>query len=106
MTLQELRYLVALADTGFVVRAAEACHVGQPTLSMQLRKLEDYLGVILFERSRHHLVPTPVGERIIARARHLGAYVQADLKTEAERRHAERHRKPEAVLAETAVMDF
>jgi LysR family hydrogen peroxide-inducible transcriptional activator len=69
MTLQELRYLVALADTGFVVRAAEACHVGQPTLSMQLRKLEEYLGVILFERSRHHLVPTPVGERIIERAR-------------------------------------
>jgi 2-polyprenyl-6-methoxyphenol hydroxylase-like FAD-dependent oxidoreductase len=47
-----------------------------------------------------------VGERIIARARHLGAYVQADLKTEAERAYAERHRSPEAVLAETAVMDF
>ena len=47
-----------------------------------------------------------VGETIIARARHLGAYVQADLKTEAERHYAERHRKPEAVLAETAVMDF
>jgi 2-polyprenyl-6-methoxyphenol hydroxylase-like FAD-dependent oxidoreductase len=47
-----------------------------------------------------------VGEKIIARARHLGAYVQADLKTEAERRYAEQHRKPEAVLAETAVMDF
>ena len=46
------------------------------------------------------------GEKIIARARHLGAYVQADLKTEAERRYAQQHRKPEAVLAETAVMDF
>jgi 2-polyprenyl-6-methoxyphenol hydroxylase-like FAD-dependent oxidoreductase len=47
-----------------------------------------------------------VGERIIARARRLGAYVQADLKTQAERAYAALHRKPEAVLAETAVMDF
>ena len=46
------------------------------------------------------------GERIIARARHLGAYVQADLKSEEERTYAERHRTPEAVLAETAMMDF
>jgi 2-polyprenyl-6-methoxyphenol hydroxylase-like FAD-dependent oxidoreductase len=48
----------------------------------------------------------PAGARIIARARHLGAYVQADLKTDAEREHAARHRTPEAVLAETAMMDF
>ena len=47
-----------------------------------------------------------VGERIIARARHLGAYVQASQRTEAERAYAERHRTPEAVLAETATMDF
>src|SRR2546421_808848 len=46
------------------------------------------------------------GMRIIARARHLGAYVQADLKTDAERTYAARHRTPEAVLAETAMMDF
>ncbi len=44
--------------------------------------------------------------KIIARARRLGAYVQADFKTEAERVYAARHRKPEAVLAETAMMDF
>jgi hypothetical protein len=48
----------------------------------------------------------PVGEKIIARARHLGAYVQADLKTAEERAHAARHQEPEAVLAETALMDF
>lgn len=48
----------------------------------------------------------PVGTKIIARARHLGAYVQADLKTDAERASAERHRTPEAVLAETATLDF
>lgn len=71
MTLQELRYLVALADKGHFVRAAEACNVGQPTLSTQLRKLEDYLGVILFERNKHHLRPTPIGNQIIERARQV-----------------------------------
>ncbi len=54
-----------------------------------------------FERAR-----IPAGARIIARARHLGAYVQADLKTAAEREYAARHRTPEAVLAETAMMEF
>lgn len=71
MTLQELRYLVALADKGHFVRAAEACHVGQPTLSTQLKKLEDYLGVTLFERNKHSLRPTPSGEQIIERARQV-----------------------------------
>jgi LysR family hydrogen peroxide-inducible transcriptional activator len=75
MTLQELRYLVALADKGHFARAAEACHVGQPTLSTQLRKLEDYLGVTLFERNKHHLRPTPVGDQIIERARRVLAVV-------------------------------
>ena len=69
MTLQELRYVVALADKGNFVRAAEACHVGQPTLSMQVKKLEDYLGVMLFDRNKHHLRPTPIGEKIIEQAR-------------------------------------
>lgn len=69
MTLQELRYLVALADKGHFVRAAEACNVGQPTLSTQLKKLEDYLCVTLFERNKHRLQPTPVGDQVIARAR-------------------------------------
>lgn len=75
MTLQELRYLVALADKGHFVRAAEHCNVGQPTLSTQLKKLEDYLGVILFERNKHRLQPTPVGDRIIERARKVLAVV-------------------------------
>lgn len=69
MTLKELQYLVALADQGRFVRAAVACHVGQPTLSTQLKKLEDYLGVTLFERNKHYLIPTPIGEQIIERAR-------------------------------------
>lgn len=69
MTLKELLYLVTLADQGRFVRAAEVCHVGQPTLSTQVKKLEDYLGVALFERNRHYLLPTPIGEEIIERAR-------------------------------------
>jgi LysR family hydrogen peroxide-inducible transcriptional activator len=69
MTLQELRYLVALAEHGNFVRAAESCHVGQPTLSAQLKKLEEYLDVKLFERNRHLLMPTPIGRRIIEEAR-------------------------------------
>ena len=55
MTLRDLRYLVALADLGHFGRAAEACHVSQPTLSTQLRKLEDSLGVALFERTNRML---------------------------------------------------
>jgi LysR family hydrogen peroxide-inducible transcriptional activator len=69
MTLQELRYLVAVADEGQVVRAAARCHVGQPTLSTQLRKLEDELGVQLFERGPRGLEPTSAGAPIIAQAR-------------------------------------
>lgn len=69
MTLQELRYMVALADKGHFVSAARACHVGQPTLSMQLKKLENQLGVRLFERNYHKVEPTPIGKAIIERAR-------------------------------------
>jgi LysR family hydrogen peroxide-inducible transcriptional activator len=69
MTLQELRYLVAVAEEGQVARAAERCHVGQPTLSTQLKKLEDTLGVQLFERGPRGLTPTAAGAPIIAQAR-------------------------------------
>ena len=71
MTLRELRYLVALADLGHFGRAAEACHVSQPTLSTQLRKLEESLGVTLFERTNRRLHVTPAGERIVAGARRV-----------------------------------
>lgn len=69
MTLQELRYLVAVAEEGQVARAAERCHVGQPTLSTQLKKLEDTLGLQLFERGPRGLKPTAAGAPIIAQAR-------------------------------------
>ncbi len=69
MTLQEFRYLVALADHGHFGRAAEACHITQPTLSTQIKKLEDFLGLILFDRSLKRVTPTPIGKEIVAAAR-------------------------------------
>lgn len=69
MTLQELRYVVALADEGHFARAARRCHISQSTLSTQIRKLEQYLGVTLFDRSQRHIVPSPVGAQVVAQAR-------------------------------------
>ncbi len=69
MTLQELRYIVALADTGHFGKAAEACHISQSTLSTQVKKLEDFLGASLFDRSLKHVALTPVGREIVASAR-------------------------------------
>lgn len=71
MTLRDLRYLVAVADHGNFGRAAEACHVSQPTLSAQLKKLEESLGVDLFERTPRAVRPTAAGVRIVARARRV-----------------------------------
>ena len=69
--LKDLRYLVALADTRHFGKAAERCFVSQPTLSAQLKKLEDYLGVTLVERQPKHAMLTPAGEAIVARARRI-----------------------------------
>jgi len=71
MTLRELRYLVALAEHRHFGHAAEACHVTQPTLSTQLRKLEDYLGLTLLDRSGKQPSLTPIGEFVVERARRL-----------------------------------
>ncbi|MEL6679563.1 MAG: hydrogen peroxide-inducible genes activator, partial [Pseudomonadota bacterium] len=68
-TLQQIRYLTAIADTLHFRRAAEMCHVTQPTLSAQLRELEQKLGVQLVERSRSRVVLTPLGERIAQKSR-------------------------------------
>jgi len=77
MTLTELRYIVALAREHHFGRAAEACHVSQPTLSVAVRKLEDELGVALFERRKAEARPTPVGERIISQAQRILEEVEA-----------------------------
>jgi LysR family hydrogen peroxide-inducible transcriptional activator len=71
VTLQELKYLVALADHGHFGRAAEACFITQSTLSTQLKKLEDFLGVTLFDRSLKRVTPTPIGQEILAAARNI-----------------------------------
>lgn len=68
MTLTELRYIVALYQTGHFGKAAEKCHVSQPTLSIAVKKLEEELDVNLFERSRNQVRPTPTGQRIIEQA--------------------------------------
>jgi LysR family hydrogen peroxide-inducible transcriptional activator len=68
MTLTELRYIVALKQTGHFGRAAEQCFVSQPTLSVAIKKLEEELDVSLFERSRSQIRATPLGEQIIQQA--------------------------------------
>lgn len=71
MTLRELEYLIALADHRHFGRAAETCHVSQPTLSMQIRKLEEGLGAPLVERSPKAVMLTPFGRDVVARARRI-----------------------------------
>lgn len=68
MTLTELRYIVTLAQEQHFGRAAGKCFVSQPTLSVGVKKLEDELGVALFERSRNAVRVTPVGEMIVNQA--------------------------------------
>jgi LysR family hydrogen peroxide-inducible transcriptional activator len=68
MTLTELRYLAALAETRHFGRAAEKCHVSQPTLSMGIKSLEDKLGLQLCERRRQETLLTQAGEAIAAEA--------------------------------------
>jgi LysR family hydrogen peroxide-inducible transcriptional activator len=69
LKLKDLRYLVAVADTKHFGRAAERSFVSQPTLSAQLKKLEEYLGVQLIERAPKRVSLTVAGEEIVARAR-------------------------------------
>lgn len=69
MNIQQLEYVIALDEHRHFVTAAEHCHVTQPTLTMQLRKLEDELGVQLFDRSKKPLRPTAEGEIFISKAR-------------------------------------
>jgi len=71
MNLKDLKYLVALADTGHFGKAAERTFVSQPTLSAQLKKLEDYLGVKLVERQPKNIKLTEVGRQIVVRARRM-----------------------------------
>ncbi|MGH8288593.1 MAG: LysR substrate-binding domain-containing protein [Steroidobacteraceae bacterium] len=69
--LKDLRYLIAVADARHFGRAAERCFVSQPTLSAQLKKLEQYLGVQLIERQPNNVSLTGAGQEIVARARRI-----------------------------------
>jgi LysR family hydrogen peroxide-inducible transcriptional activator len=70
-TLRQLRYLVTLADERHFGRAAEACRIGQSTLSAGIKELEQILGVELVERNSRRVVPTVVGHDIVERARRI-----------------------------------
>ena len=77
MTLQDLRYVVALADHHHFGRAAAACDIGQSTLSTQIKKLEHQLGVTLFERTTQSVSVTAIGAEIVGRARQILAEIEA-----------------------------
>jgi LysR family hydrogen peroxide-inducible transcriptional activator len=77
MKLRDLEYLVALDEEGHFARAAERCFVSQPTLSGQLKKLEEQLGVLLVERSSRHVVMTGAGRAVAAQARRVLAEARA-----------------------------
>lgn len=76
VTLRQLQYAVAIAQTLSFRRAADLCHVSQPSLSAQLAQLEDALGVRLFERSRRGVLITSAGQELVERARRI--LVEAD----------------------------
>jgi LysR family hydrogen peroxide-inducible transcriptional activator len=71
MTLTEMRYIVALARDRHFGKAAESCHVSQPTLSVALKKVEGQLGAALFERTASDVRITSLGERIVVQARRV-----------------------------------
>lgn len=85
MNTRTLEYVVAVADLRHFGKAAERCHVGQPTLSLQIRRLEDYLGVRLFERDARGARLTDDGHRLIHAFRAANDQIGL-LKTEALRR--------------------
>jgi LysR family hydrogen peroxide-inducible transcriptional activator len=69
VTFTQLEYIVAVDRLGNFRQAAKACHVTQPTLSMQIQKLEDELGVVIFDRSRQPIRATPIGQAILEQSR-------------------------------------
>lgn len=74
MNIRDLTYLQAIARHKHFGKAAESCHVSQPTLSVQLKKMEDQLGVVLIERTKRAAMLTPIGERVLVLAEEaLGA---------------------------------
>ena len=71
MTLTELKYVLAVAQEHHFGRAAESCSVSQPSLSVAVRKLEEELGVKIFERKSSDVTVTPIGKLIVERAQRV-----------------------------------
>jgi LysR family transcriptional regulator, hydrogen peroxide-inducible genes activator len=71
MNLQQLEYILAVDKHRHFARAAEACFVTQPTLSMMIQKLEDEFEAKIFDRTRQPVIPTEVGEKLIRQARKI-----------------------------------
>ena len=88
MNLRDLKYIIAVAETKHFGKAAQRCFVSQPTLSGQIKKLEQELGVAIFERSNRAVTVTPIGESILQHARAIAE--QADSITQL----AQAHRDP------------
>lgn len=71
MTLTQLNYIIAVDRCRNFAQAAKECFVTQPTLSMQIHKLEDYLQIVIFDRSKTPVVPTPMGKKVLEFARKI-----------------------------------
>ena len=71
--MKKINYLIMLAKIGHFARAAEACHISQPTLSSAIQHLEEELGVTLIQRGQRFIGLTPEGEKILVRAQRLAA---------------------------------
>jgi LysR family transcriptional regulator, hydrogen peroxide-inducible genes activator len=71
LSLRDLEYVVAIADHGSFVRAAEHCRVAQPSLSAQVRKLETWLGIVIFERTTRRVIMTTEGKSFVEQARRV-----------------------------------
>ena len=92
MELHQLRYFLEVAKRGSFSRAAEACHVTQPSLSQQIKKLEEEFGDVLFHRTREGIRLTSLGEDFLLRAQRILGEVAAT--REAMKAHQEKVRGP------------
>lgn len=77
MNIRDLQYLIAVHEFGSFSKAADACFVSQPTLSGQLKKLEESLGAKLMERTTRHILFTPIGEQVVEKAKEVMVSVDA-----------------------------